>query len=222
MIMQRQKPFEDILKYLEGEGRVFVIGCTECATVCQVGGEPEVEEMKKKLEGAGKKVTGTAIPEAVCMLQNTKKVFREHKKEIDEADSILVLCCGDGVQTAKEASGKKVHPGTDSLFLGEVLRFGQFEERCRMCGDCILDRTGGICPITRCSKGLLNGPCGGYSAEGKCEVDPERDCAWLLIYKALEETGELDKIKEPAPPRDYSKNLNPQKLVLERKGERNK
>ena len=218
MIIQKQKPFEDILKYLEGEEKVFVLGCGECATVCQVGGEPEVAEMKKKLEAEGKKIAGIAVAEAICQLQGTKKLFREHKAALAESDSILVLACGDGVQTAKEASGKKVHPGTDSLFLGEILRVGQYEERCRMCGDCLLERTGGICPIARCSKGLLNGPCGGYSTEGKCEVDPERDCAWLLIYKSLEETGELDKIKEPQPPRDYSKNLNPQKLVVERKG----
>ncbi|MEA3367768.1 MAG: methylenetetrahydrofolate reductase C-terminal domain-containing protein, partial [Planctomycetota bacterium] len=126
------------------------------------------------------------------------------------ADSILVLACGTGVQCIGDRlDEKQVHPGAESLFVGETKALGRYEEKCSLCNECLLEMTDGICPVTRCSKGLLNGPCGGYSEDGKCEVDPDKDCAWLLIYERLRERGHLDKIAEIQGPHDHSGHHHP-------------
>ena len=220
MIILEQKPYEEILKSLEGEEKIFLVGCSLCATTCQVGGEDQLEEMRGKLEKEGKSITGGVVLEAACQALEVKKKFREKKSQIEEADSLLVLACGGGAQSVRENEErikikKLVHPGLNTLFQGEVIRGGHFEERCSLCGECLLEQTGTICPITRCTKGLLNGPCGG-SSQGKCEVDPERDCAWDLIYKRLDEIGQLDKMKELREARDYSRLMKPRKLSLSR------
>ncbi len=218
MIILEQKPYEEILKSLEGEEKVFLAGCSLCATTCKVGGEDELKEMGEKLEKEGKKILGGVVLEAACQAIEVKKKFRERKDQIEEADSILVLACGGGAQSVRENAErvkikKIVHPGLNTLFQGEVTRGGHFEERCSLCGECVLEQTGTICPITRCTKGLLNGPCGG-SSKGKCEVDLERDCAWDLIYKRLEEIGQLEKMKEIKEAKNYSKLMKPRSLVL--------
>ena len=220
MIILEQKPYEEILKSLEGEEKIFLVGCSLCATTCQVGGENQLKEMGEKLEREGKKVTGGVVLEAACQSLEVKKKFREKKSQIEEGDSLLVLACGGGAQSVRENAErikikKIVHPGLNTLFQGEVVRGGHFEERCSLCGECVLEQTGTICPITRCTKGLLNGPCGG-SSKGKCEVDPERDCAWDLIYKRLEEIGQLERMKEIREAKDYSKLMKPRSLVLGR------
>lgn len=115
---------------------------------------------------------------------------KDNKAAMDAANSILVLACGTGAQTIGDTLGYRVHPGSESLFVGEVQFLGNYVEKCSTCGVCVLEMTEGICPITRCSKGLLNGPCGG-SKNGKCEIDPEKDCAWVLIYNRLKERGKL-------------------------------
>lgn len=218
MIILEQKPFEEILKSLEGEEKIFLVGCSLCATTCQAGGEDQLEEMKEKLEKEGKGITGEVVLEAVCRALEVKKKFREKKSRIEEADSLLVLACGGGVQSARENAErikikKLVHPGLNTLFQGEVIRGGHFEERCSFCGECLLEQTGTICPISRCPKELLNGPCSD-SFQGKCEVDPEQDCAWDLIYKRLDEIGQLDKMKEIRKTRDYSQLRKPRQLNL--------
>lgn len=204
MIISEQKPFEEILRFLEGEEKVFIVGCELCATLCQTGGEPQVKEMKARLEEAGKVITGWIILNPACHILEAKRGFREKKEAVNSADSLLVMACGNGVQAVMEASNKLVHPALNTVFLGAIKRFGQYEERCSLCGECLLDITGGICPLTRCSKGLLNGPCGG-AKNGKCEVDPEKDCAWELIYKRLGDIGKLNRMREIQPPKDYSK-----------------
>ena len=136
---------------------------------------------------------------------------------MDQADAILVLACGNGVQTIGDhLESKPVIPGVDPLFIGEVIRAGKYEEKCQACGECILDLTDGICPLTRCPKGLLNGPCGGYTKDGKCEVDPDKDCAWILIYERLKERGHLDKMRQILPPKDYSELHRPRRHMWER------
>ncbi|MBU1672744.1 MAG: methylenetetrahydrofolate reductase C-terminal domain-containing protein [Actinobacteria bacterium] len=215
MIVTRKKPFEAILKELEDAGSVFLIGCADCATVAETGGEDQIKEMTEKLTAEGKEVTGNVIPETGCHELDVKKEFRAHKEEVGRADAILCMSCGAGCQSARDATEKPVYPANDSIFLGNVMRVGQFEEKCRLCGDCVLDLTGGICPVTRCHKGILNGPCGGTN-EGKCEVDPEKDCAWTLIYQQLEREGKLDRMRAIQAPKNWGPVLKPGRHVLER------
>ena len=193
MIIQKQKSFEEILKSLEGEKKVFIFGCADCATACKTGGVPELADMKKKLEEKGFEVTGTYVLDTACLVGEVRQRGKELADKITAADSILVLACGTATQTVTDTLEKLAHPGCESLFIGSVQRLGKYAEKCSACGECILEETGGICPVTRCSKGLMNGPCGGYR-NGKCEVNPDQDCAWLLIYERLKARGKLDSI----------------------------
>jgi ferredoxin len=208
LIILKQKPFEEILKALEGEKRVYLVGCADCATTCQVGGEDQLKEMKEKLEKAGITVTGYSVFDTACLRGEVRQQWKAHKAEMDAADSLLVMACGTGTQTIGDALAYRVHPASDSLFVGEVQYLGKYAEKCSACGQCILEITEGICPVTRCAKGLLNGPCGG-SKNGKCETDPEKDCAWALIYNRLRERGKLDKMKPFVPPKDQSQRSHP-------------
>ena len=216
MIITRAKPFPEILQSLEREKTIFLVGCSECATVCKTGGEEEVKAMKDHLQQEGKTVSGWVILDPGCNLLEAKKEFRKHKEEITQADSLVVMSCGGGVQIAQEASGKVVHPTNNTLFLGTIKRFGQFQQYCSMCGECILDLTGGLCPVTRCPKGLLNGPCGGAKDE-KCEVNSDNNCVWIEIYNRLKEIERLKEfLASSVQVHDYSVNTNPSALVLER------
>jgi len=218
MIISKQKKFEDILKSVSEVSKIFLVGCGECATTCKSGGEPEVLELKKQLETNGKTVTGYVIPKAPCVSAQIKTAFAQNRQALKNSEAILVLACGLGAQSVKENDrlGILTLPACDTLFGAIVDSAGNFQELCSACGDCVLEITGGICPITRCPKGLLNGPCGGVN-KGKCEVDKERDCAWVLIYKELEKKGKLDKFRQLQPAKDYSKTVKPHKLILEGK-----
>jgi len=204
MIITKQKEFDDLLSHI-GEGPVFIVGCSECATLCHTGGEEEILAMKDTLRKKNINVTGYVILEPACNLQNDKRLLRKHEKEIGNAKKILVLACGNGVQTVSEIlDGFEVIPGTDTLFLGEIKHANEFEKRCSLCGECIQDIFGGICPISRCPKNMLNGPCGGLK-DGKCEINSDMDCAWDLIYKRLKKSGQLHLIKYIIKPKDWSK-----------------
>jgi len=213
MIATKQKPFEEILKSLEGERKIFIVGCGDCAAICHTGGEEEVWAMEEKLTEHGKQVVGTVVIDVACHTLKVRSVFNELAGQIEEADGLLILACGAGVQSAAQLTRKTVHPGLDSLFLANIRRHGEFNERCSMCGECILDLTRGICPVTRCPKGLLNGPCGG-AKDGWCEVEPERECCWVEIYQRLKERGELDRLLEYQPPKDFQRTIKPGRLVL--------
>jgi len=218
MIITKQKPFEEIMGFLESSPRVFIAGCSLCSTTCKTGGEEEVKEIEKKLRDKRKVVSGWVILDPACHILSNKKYFRENKEKLAQADSILVMACGNGVQAVSESIEKIVHPGCDTLFLGEIVRFGNYEERCQLCGECILDKTAGICPITRCSKSLLNGPCGG-AEDGKCEINPEIECGWQLIIDRLKKRDKLHLLKEIIPPKDWSKSRDGglRKLIIGRK-----
>jgi ferredoxin len=204
MIVTRQKNFDDLLKSI-ANGPVFIIGCSECATLCHTGGEEEVLQMKSILEKKNINVTGWVILDPACNLQNDKRRLRKCTKELDKAKKILVLSCGNGVQTVSEIIDNiDVIAGTDTIFLGEIKRLTDFEKRCTLCGDCIQDLFGGVCPISRCPKSMLNGPCGG-SVNGKCEVSSDLDCIWDVIFKRLKEKGKLELLKEIKKPKDWSK-----------------
>jgi len=214
MIVTQRKPSEEILNILKDQNKVFLIGCGECSTTCHTGGEKEVLEMKQFLEAQGKKVTGWVIPNAPCIAAQTKTAFAQNMPALKDTQAMLVMSCGLGVQSVKENDRLKleVFPALNSMFGTLMDSKGSFYEVCSNCGDCVLDKTGCICPITRCSKGLLNGPCGGV-IKGKCEVDRDRDCAWVLIYKELERKGQLDKMKALSAPKDYSKTTKPHKVL---------
>lgn len=215
MIITRQKPFERIIQFLSPYQSIFICGCSECATLCKTGGEEEVKQMRLRLEEKGKIVPGWIVLDPACHRLNDLKLLRERKEEIETSDAFLVLACGNGTQTVAGNVEKPVYPGCDSLFLGEIVRFGNFEERCQLCGECILDVTGGICPVSRCSKSLLNGPCGG-AEDGKCEIDPEIECGWQLIIDRLEKQGRIDTLKEIILPKDWSSSRDggPRKLNI--------
>lgn len=208
MIIARQKPFSDILAMIGEAQTVYIVGCGECATATETGGEHEALVMKARLEEAGKRVTGIDVAHSVCQELDVKRLFRAHRREVDEAEVFLVLSCGAGSQSVRGATDKRVIAGTDTLFLGNSKRRLDYEEKCTLCGECIIDRFGGICPIARCSKGLVNGPCGG-SDHGKCEINPEKDCAWTLIFEALEQQGRLDDARKIQPPRSWDVSRRP-------------
>ena len=204
MIITKQKDFQFLLDQID-KGPVFIIGCSECATVCKTGGEDEVLKMKEDLLKNNIQTTGWVILDPACNFLNDKRLLRGHDSEIKNAKKILVLACGNGVQTVSEIIDDiEVISGNDTIFLGEIKRLSEFEARCNLCGDCLLDVFTGVCPITRCPKSMLNGPCGG-SINGKCEIDPELDCIWDIIYNRLKKRGELHRLKKIAEPKDWSK-----------------
>lgn len=215
MIVSKQKPFAQLLAALGDRSKVFLIGCAKCATVCKSGGEEQVWQMQEDLVAAGREVTGSIIIDEACHMLRVQRDLRSKQDMVAEADSLLVLACGAGIQSVAAATPKPVIAGLDTLFLGNIRRFGQFEQRCSLCGQCIVTATEGICPVTACAKGLLNGPCGGMD-NGRCEMDNNADCAWVQIIKRLEERGESGRLDAGAEPKDYSTMLKPGKLTLER------
>jgi len=203
----KQKSPEEIQQALQGMERVFIIGCGTCTTMTKTGGIDQVVEMKEYLQGLGKRVTGwTVIPTACDDM--TEVAMKENKQAIGSADCILSMSCALGVHRMNLYIGKPVIPAQDTLFIAVEESPGYFREACEQCGQCLLGETAGICPITACHKGLVNGPCGGTN-NGKCEVDKERDCAWTLIYERLKEQGRLDLMKKYQPPRNHHIALKP-------------
>ena len=215
MIITKRKEPKEILKYLGDEKNIFLIGCGECSTTCKTGGEDDIRRIREFLEKEGKRVIGYSVPTAPCVAAKLKLELAKHRRTIESSDAILVLACGLGAQSVKEnlRATKPIHIGCDTLFMGAVDSTGAFLEKCSACGDCVLELTAMICPVTRCAKGLLNGPCGGQD-KGKCEVDKDRDCAWILIYNELKKQGKLHLLKERRPPKDHSKSSKPHQLYL--------
>ena len=210
----KQKPLEEVLPSLGKAKKVYIIGCGTCATICHTGGKTEVLEMKEKLEAEGKKVTGGMVIPTACD-ELTREALAENAEAIKAADAILVMSCAFGVQTVTMYSDKPVYPALNTLFVGKEETPGNFIEVCMQCGNCVLATTVGICPLVRCAKSLLNGPCGG-SVDGKCEVSPDTPCAWQLIYDRLKALGQLDKMEEIVPVRDWSTSSSggPRRIVL--------
>jgi hypothetical protein len=205
MIITTQKPLDEILNFISPYSKVLIAGCDGCTQPPR--SLKEAQNLSQLLQLGGKlrekdfKFESTTMPKQ-C---DSYLVVTTLKSQVENADAVLSLACGVGVQTLAEVfPDVPVFPAQNTLFIGaEEREKGILEERCTACGDCILALTGGICPVTRCAKGLLNGPCGG-AKNGKCEVDPEKDCAWELIYRRLKEMGKLDRMKEIQPPKDYS------------------
>lgn len=208
----QQKPEAELDRLLEGLRRVFVIGCGTCTTLTRTGGAPEVAAMKERLSQEGKLITGDLVLAVACD-NLTGETLAEYGDQMDQADVLLIMTCAFGVQNIAMHSRKLVVPALDTLFMGKETGLGEFNEVCTQCGDCILGETGGICPVTTCHKGMVNGPCGGTN-KGKCEIDGDKDCAWTLIYNRLRELGRLDAMRKLQKPRNHQVVLNPGKIRL--------
>jgi len=204
MILTEKKPLDEILKSIGEDKNIFLLTCNGCPESAETGGEKALLELKEQLQKAGIMVSGYAIIDFLCnkVLVNSRLI--RHKEKLKKTQGILIISCGIGVQAVSAVIEKPVIPALNTISLGGFQGLWPSDERCAECGDCILDITGGICPVTFCSKSLLNGPCGG-TKEGKCEVDNEIDCGWHLIYERLKKTNKLEKLKQYRKPRDRKK-----------------
>ena len=213
MIITEKKPLSELLEMLGGAKKVALVGCGNCASACQTGGAKEMEELTVLLAEHGIEVLATVLPDECCH----KMLVKRDTKTLRScgAEAIIGLACGDGVQTVADNLPLPVYPANNTLFLGQIERVGIFHEYCRMCGDCVLGSTGGICPITKCAKSLVNGPCGGQK-NGKCEVNRENDCAWVKIYERLVATGQEHRLLDPGKDKDYDGVSHPRHLSLRR------
>jgi len=199
---KKEEDLDQLLDGLgDGLGRVFIIGCGTCTTLTNTGGGPQVEAMKEIQTGKGKLITGDVVLPVACD-NMSREALGEYGPQIDLADVLLVMSCAFGVQTIARQLKKVVVPALDTLFIGKETGVGQFDEICTQCGTCIIGETGGICPVTSCHKGLVNGPCGGTN-DGMCEIDKKKDCAWTLIYNRLKELGRLDAMRKLQKPRNH-------------------
>ncbi len=212
MIITQKRDVNELLENIKRYKKIFLLGCSECSTLCGTGGEPELKAMKETLEEEGKEISGSFVAKTGCQVLGTKVELKPFKDSLAESDCILVMSCGAGTQTAVELfMDKPVYPANDTLFLGNMTRLQMFDERCSLCGKCILDKTGGICPVTACPKGILNGPCGGTN-DGKCEVSSDIECAWVRIYNRLKRLDRLEEMKESIRPKDWAAHKRPMTL----------
>jgi hypothetical protein len=197
----KQKPFDEIKEQLANLDRLFIIGCGTCTTMTKTGGIDQVLEMKERLQELGKRVSGWTVIPTACD-EMTELAMKDNRRAIEDASCILVMTCALGVHRISSYIDRPVIPALDTLFIAVEDTPGYFSEVCAQCGQCILGETAGICPITTCHKGLVNGPCGGTN-NGKCEVDKEKDCAWTLIYERLRDQGRLDLMRKYHPPHNF-------------------
>jgi ferredoxin len=205
MIVADKKPIEEIIEEIKDRQRILILGCNECVTVCEAGGKKEVGVLSSALRmyflSQGREVK---IDEVTLERQCDHEYLEEIRDSIDQYDAVVSLACGVGVQfMAEKYRTTPVYPGVNTCFLGATEERGLWTERCQACGSCLLATTGGICPIARCAKRLLNGPCGG-STSGKCEINQEVDCAWQLIVDRLKALEKIDEYEKLAPIKDWS------------------
>ncbi len=205
MIVADKKPIEEIIKEVENYSKILILGCNECVTVCEAGGKKEVGILASALRmyflNQGKDVK---IDEVTLERQCDHEYLEEIRDRVDKYDAVLSLACGVGVQfMAEKYQALPVYPGVNTCFLGVTEKRGLWTERCQACGKCILAKTAGICPVSRCAKRLLNGPCGG-STNGKCEISKDVDCAWQLIVDRLKAIGKIDDYENIIPLKDWS------------------
>jgi len=210
MIVAERKPIAKIAEMVAPYRKVLVVGCGTCVAVCLAGGEKEVqilsEELRLKARASGR---DQIFDEVTLTRQCDKEYLELVASRVKDYDALLSTACGAGVQfLAERYDTTRVLPALDTRFIGVTLGAGEWQQRCVACADCILDQTGGICPKTMCAKGLVNGPCGGTN-HGKCEVNPETDCAWTLIYNRLKKLDHLDLMREIAPMKRFKPSTHP-------------
>lgn len=218
MIVAEQKPIAEIKDTLLSYEKVLVLGCGTCVKTCFAGGEDEVAVLASALRLACK-MEGQPIDieEATVERQCENEFIQEAAPAVGRNDAVLSLACGAGIQAIARCFKKTpVLPGVNTTFIGALERPGVFTEECSGCGNCQLAIFGGICPVTRCAKKLLNGPCGG-SRNGECEVNADTDCAWHLIIERLGSLGQLENLRIYVPPKNWqpSQSGGPRKLVRE-------
>ena len=198
--------------------KILIVGCNECVTVCYAGGKKEVGILASALKMAfTKEGKELEITEVTLERQCDHEYLEEIRNIIEDYDAVISLACGVGVQfMAEKYLRTPIFPGVNTCFMGVTEERGVWSERCQACGQCILGQTAGICPISRCAKRILNGPCGG-STNGKCEINKEVDCAWQLIIDRLKELGRLDDYDVLIPIKDWSTERagGPRKVVRE-------
>ena len=204
MIVAERKPFAEIAEAAAGFRRVLVAGCGTCVAVCLTGGEKEAGILAAQLDIAAQMAGRDQVFQTACVERQCDMEFLEElAPAVEEADAVISLACGAGIQfLAQRFHYLPVLAGVNTTFIGVNLEVGVWEEKCRACRDCLLTLTGGICPVSLCPKGMINGPCGG-AREGRCETDPERECAWSLIYQRLESTGRLENLAPLQPAREH-------------------
>jgi ferredoxin len=218
MIVADKKPIEEIIEEIKGHEKILILGCNECVTVCEAGGKKEVGVLASALRmyflNQGREVK---IDEVTLERQCDHEYLEEIRDVMDQYDAVVSIACGVGVQfMAEKYHDTPIYPGVNTCFMGVTEKRGLWTERCQGCGDCILARTGGICPVSRCAKRVFNGPCGG-SVKGTCEVNKEIDCAWQLIIDRLKALNRLDDYEELSPIKDWSTDRagGPRKVVRE-------
>jgi ferredoxin len=215
LIVAQQKPLEEVRRMLAPYHKVLIIGCGTCMTVCDAGGEREVSYLHNALRLAEVKSGNEthAFSEYTLKRQCDPEFLDLLADKVGDVDAILSLGCGIGVQAiAERFPDTPVLPGVNTSFMGMAKEQGIWDERCAACGDCRLEETAGICPITRCTKGILNGPCAG-TKNGKCEANKDMDCAWVLIYRRLERLQQLEKMRRYYPPRNFRTICRPKRIV---------
>jgi len=218
MIVAERKPIEEIIGFVKNCKKILIVGCNECVTVCYAGGKKEVGILASALKMAfTKEGKDLEITEVTLERQCDHEYLEEIRNIIEDYDAVISLACGVGVQfMAEKYLRTPIFPGVNTCFMGVTEERGVWSERCQACGQCILGQTAGICPISRCAKRLLNGPCGG-STNGKCEINKEVDCAWQLIIDRLKELGRLDDYDVLIPIKDWSTERagGPRKVIRE-------
>jgi hypothetical protein len=204
MITAERKPLEELIEYIKPFKRILLLGCNECVTVCAAGGRKEVGLLASGLQMAMlKNGSNIEIRQHTLERQCDPEYVEELVPMIDSADAVMSMACGCGVQQiAMRFKDKPVFPAVNTTFMGASERQGVWAERCQGCGNCLLGITGGICPIARCAKQLMNGPCGG-STGGKCEISNDVDCAWQLIWDRLKALGLQDRYLDIVPAKDW-------------------
>ena len=218
MIVAKKKPIEEIIDSVKDFEKILIAGCNECVTVCESGGKKEVAVLASALRiyfmNQGKDVK---IDEVTLERQCDHEYLEEIRNTLDQYDAVLSLACGVGVQfMAEKYPPTPVLPGVDTCFMGVTEERGVWTERCQGCGQCILAKTGGICPVSRCAKRLFNGPCGG-STKGHCEINKDLICGWQLIIDRLKELDRLEDYERITPIKDWSTERagGPRKVIRE-------
>jgi ferredoxin len=208
MIVAQRKSMPELIDILKGHKKVLVLGCGTCVTVCLAGGEREVSIISSALRISSRLSDLSLEVEELTIERQCDNIFIEKAADaIGRNEAVLSLGCGAGVQAIAERYDKPVYAGLDTEFIGILEERAMWTEKCIACGKCVLHEYGGICPVTRCAKHMLNGPCGG-SMEDRCEVRPDRNCAWQLIYRRLKNIGELDRLKLVKEPKNWNTSIH--------------
>lgn len=210
MIIATQKDLAEIKRMVAPYKKVLIVGCGMCMTFCSAGGPDEVARLAENLATDRE---GLTVEKGMIPRQCSDKFIDRLEEKIQDYEAVLSMACGNGVQAvARRFPDKRVLPALNTQFIGIEQEPGVWTEMCMACGDCILGRTAGVCPVTRCAKGLLNGPCGG-SQEGKCEVSKDRPCAWQEIYHGLKRLGLLDYLKDETQIKGWA--VHPGRVIRE-------